>query len=139
MAAFFEWFFAFITTMIEGLWKAVSGIATGFAQTFNVVQYIAQFKDYKSSFGIVDWIFAILSILIVLAIWGLVFYLIFIIVRKYIRFRKSAVGNEDLLEEVANLHRDVIKLTKEKERILALRIGATSISIDDLNAIYGES
>ena len=139
MAAFFEWFFAFITTMAEGLWKVVSGFITGFGQVFNIVFYIAQFKDYKASFGIVDWIFAIISLLVVIAIWGTLFYLIFILVRKYIRFRKSAVGNEDLLEEVANLHRDVIKLTKEKERILALRIGQTSISIDDLNAIYGEN
>ena len=139
MAAFFEWFFAFITTMAEGLWKVVSGFITGFGQVFNIVFYIAQFKDYKASFGIIDWIFAIISLLVVIAIWGTLFYLIFILVRKYIRFRKSAVGNEDLLEEVANLHRDVIKLTKEKERILALRIGQTSISIDDLNAIYGEN
>ena len=32
----------------------------------------------------------------------------------------------------------VTKLTKEKERILALKIGQTTVSVDDLNAIFNE-
>ncbi len=136
MGAFFDWFFAFLTTMVGGIWKIFSGIFGGIFQIFNVAAYYSQFKDYKDGFGVVDWIFSIFAFILVLAIWVIVIYMLVLLVRKYIRFRRSAVGNEDLLEEVAKLHRDVLNLTKEKERILALKIGETAVSVDELNAIF---
>ena len=136
MGAYLDWFFAFLSVMIEGVWKIISGIFGGIFQIFNIVAYFKQFNQYKDGFGVFDWIFSILSFIIVLGIWVVIIYMLVLLVRKYVRFRRSAVGNEDLLEEVAKLHRDVIQLTKEKERILALKIGQTSVSVDELNAIF---
>ena len=138
MDAFFDWFFAFLTTMIDGVWKIISGIFGGIFQIFNVVNYVKQFAMYKDGFSVLDWIFAILSFILVLAIWAVIIYMLILLIRKYIRFRRTAVGSEDLLEEVADLHRDVIKLNKEKERILALKIGQTDVPLDMLNSIYDE-
>ena len=136
MGAYLDWFFAFLSVMIEGVWKIFSGIFGGIFQIFNIVAYFKQFNQYKDGFGVFDWIFSILSFIMVLGIWVVIIYMLVLLVRKYVRFRRSAVGNEDLLEEVAKLHRDVIQLTKEKERILALKIGQTSVSVDELNAIF---
>ncbi len=138
MEGFLNWFFEFLTTMLDGLWKIVSGIFGGILQIFNIVDYVKQFNAYKDGFGVIDWIFAIFAFILVMAIWGVIIYILILGIRKYIRFRKSAVGNEDLLEEVADLHRDVMRLTKEKERILALQIGQTSISADELREIFSE-
>ncbi|MBO7341926.1 MAG: hypothetical protein J6U87_04505, partial [Clostridia bacterium] len=138
MGAFLDWFFAFLSTMIGGVWKIISGIFGGIFQIFNVLGYVDQFNKHKDGFQAVDWILSILSFLLVIAIWVIVIYMLVLLVRKYIRFRRSAVGNEDLIEEVARLHRDVMRLTREKERILALRIGQTSVPIEELNAIFDE-
>ena len=138
MGAFLDWFFAFLTTMINGVWKIVSGIFGGIFQIFNIVAYIKQFGAYKDGFTALDWILAIFSFILVLAIWVIVIYMLYLLIKKYIRFRKSSVGNEDLLEEVAELHRDVIRLNNEKERILALKIGQTGVPLDILNGIYDE-
>ena len=138
MGAFLDWFFAFLTTMIDGIWKILSGIFGGIFQIFNIVDYVKQFNTYKSGFSGLDWVLSILSFLLVVAIWVIVIYMIFLLVRKYIRFRKSAVGSEDLLEEVAELRREVIKLNNDKERILALKIGQTNVPLDVLNGIYEE-
>ncbi len=136
MKGFLDWFFVFLTTMLEGIWKIISGIFGGIAQIFNFAEYIAQFNRFKESFGVLDWIFAVLSFLLVLAFWAILIYMLVLLVRKYIRFRRSAVGNEDLLEEVAALHRNVQRLTKEKEKILALKIGSSGVSLDELNSIF---
>ncbi len=138
MKGFLDWFFAFMSTMLDGIWKILSGIGSGILQIFNIVNYIEQFGKYKDGFGPLDWILAILAFVLVLAIWGIILYMLVLLIRKYIRFRKSAVGNEDLLEEVADLHRDVLRLTKEKERILALKIGQSGVSAAELNDIYRE-
>ena len=124
--------------MIDGVWMIFSGIFGGIFQIFNVVNYVEQFNAYKSGFGVIDWIFAIFGFLLVMSIWGILIYLLILGIRKYIRFRKSAVGNEDLLEEVATLHRDVMKLTKEREKLLALKIGQTNVSINALDDILSD-
>ena len=136
MGAFLDWFFAFLTTMIDGIWMIISGFFNGIGQIFNVVDYFNQFGAFKEGFTALDWILAIIAFLLIIAIWAIVVFLIVLGIRKYIRYRKSAVGSEDLLEEVAELHRDVMRLTKEKERILALKIGDTNIPVDILNDIY---
>lgn len=138
MDAFLDWFFAFLTTMIDGVWKIISGIFMGIFQIFNIVAYFKQFDAYKDGFGLLDWIFAIFSFLLVIAIWAIIVYMIILLVRKYIRFRRTAVGSEDLLEEVADLHRDVVRLNNEKERILALKIGQSNVPLELLNGIYEE-
>ena len=139
MAGFLDWFFAFLTTMIDGIWMMISGFFGGLFQALNVVYYIEQFKNFMGGFNAVGWIMAIFCLLLVIAIWGILIYLAVIGIRKYFRFRKSAVGSEELLEEVATLHRDVLKLTKEREKLLALKIGQTDVSIKDLDDILAET
>ena len=65
---------------------------------------------------------SILAIIIVLAIYVLLAMLIIFGIRKYIRFRHSIVSNEDLLEEIAELQRKVMKMAKEKDEIMAMKV-----------------
>ena len=125
-----------MTTMIKGVWQALSNIFFGIVTIFDFPTYFDQFNRYKGDFGVLGWILAVLAFIIVYAVWlGLIFLLI-LAIRKYIRFRKSIVGNEDLLEEIADLHRDVIRLTSEKERILSLKLSPAGLSPADLRALY---
>ena len=138
MGAFLDWFYAFATTIVDGIWKVVSGIAGGIFQIFNLGDHIQQISLYKDSFNVLSWVLFVLACLVFLGIIGCLIYLIYLGIRKIIRQKKAAVTNQDLLEEVALLHQNVVKLTKEKERILALKIGQTTISVDDLNAIFDD-
>ena len=138
MGAFLDWFYAFATTIVNGLWRVISGIFGGIFQIFNIGKHIQQISLYKSGFDAVSWVLFVLACLLFLAIVGCLIYLIYLGIRKIIRQRSAAVTNQDLLEEVAILHQNVLKLTKEKERILALKIGQTTISVDELNEIFNE-
>ena len=68
MAGFLDWFFAFLTTMIDGIWMIFSGIFGGIFKIFNIVDYMAQFNSYKGGFGVIDWILAIFSFVLVIGI-----------------------------------------------------------------------
>lgn len=136
MDAYLNWAFAFITTMLEGIWDSIKGFFGGLFQIFNFPAYIDQLNKFKDGFNIFGWILCVLTFIIAFAIWAAIIFLIILAVRKYIRFRKSIVGNEDLLEEVADLHRDVIKLTAEKEKILAMKLSPTGMSYEDLKEIF---
>ena len=122
MSAFLSWFFAFISEMLNGFGTIFGGIGRGFVQIFNIPNYIQQFKEYSPSFGALGWVLAILSIIIVTAIWVLIIFLIIMAIRKYIRFRHSIVSNEDLLEEISVLQQRVMKMAKEKDEIMAMKV-----------------
>lgn len=139
MDGFLNWFFAFFTRMFDGLWQIVSGIFGGIATVFGIPKYIEQFATYSKSFTVLDWILSVITLILVLAIWAAIVCLIVLAIRKYIRFRRSVVGNEDVLQELADMHRDVLRLTKEKEKIMALKIGQTSISAEAINEIFRQS
>ncbi|MGM9631770.1 MAG: hypothetical protein ACI3XL_01590 [Eubacteriales bacterium] len=139
MDGYLSWFFAFMTSMlIDGVWRIFYNLFLGIVQIFNLPVYIDQLLMYKNQFGALDWVFCVLSIILVYGVWAIIIFLIILAIRKYVRFRRSLVGNEDLLEEIADLHRDVIRLTQEKERIMALKVGQTGISMEQLNGIFDE-
>ena len=138
MSAFLDWFYAFLTRIVEGVWKILSGIFNGIVQIFDIPSHFKQIALYKDGFDTFGWILFIVASLIFLGIIAILIYLIYLAIKSYMRSRKAAVTNQDLLEEVAHLHKNVVQLTKEKERILALKIGQTTVSVDELDAIFND-
>ena len=122
MDKFLRWFFEFISEMLKGFEIMFQGIGRGIIKIFNVKNYIKIFKTYSKDFSTIEWVLAVLTIIVVIAIYVLLLVLILMIIRKYIRFRHSIVSNEDLLEEISVLQRDVMKMAKEKDRIMAMKV-----------------
>ncbi len=135
MNAFLRWFFAFMSEMLKGFGIIFGGIGKGIVQIFNIKNYITIFKAYSVEFGALGWVLAILALIVVIAIYVLVILLILMVIRKYIRFRHSIVSNEDLLEEISILQRRVMKMAKEKDEIMAMKVaqiglpGGTALSL----------
>ncbi len=122
MSNFLDWFFVFISEILKGFASIFKGFWEGIKQIFNIKNYINIFKAHSESFGVLEWILAILSIILVMAIFLLIIFMIVLAIRKYIRFRHSLVSDEDLLEEIGVLQRQVIKMTKEKDEIMAMKV-----------------
>lgn len=129
MNAFLKWFFVFISEMLKGFGDIFGGLWRGVKQIFNIKNYIDIFKTYSTEFGALGWILSILAIVIVAAIYVLIVVMIVLAVRKYVRFRHSIVSNEDLLEEIALLQRRVLKMTKEKDEIMAMKVAQMGLPV----------
>lgn len=127
MDNFLKWFFAFITEILQGFGRIFVGLWEGLKKIFDIGSYVQLFKEYSPQFGVLEWILSVLSILIVIAIFVLVIAIIVLAIRKYIRFRHSIVSNEDLLEEIAVLQQRVIKMVKEKDEIMAMKVAQMGI------------
>jgi len=126
---FRNWFLVFMKQMLGGVWQIISNIFLGIGQIFNFGVYAKQLADQQFGWA---WILVILILLLTIAIWGALIFLIVLAIRKYIRFRRSLVGKEDLLEEIAELHRDVIRLTAEKEKIMRLKVSSAGFNMEEL-------
>lgn len=137
MDRFFNWFYVFMTRMFGGVWDFIKAFFAGIVNIFNFPVYFQLMLNAK--FSPLEWVFAILCMVVVYAFWGLIIFLIVLLIRRRIHLRQERIGNEDLLEELADLHRDVMRLTREKEKILALKVGQTSITREQLEEIFESS
>ena len=133
---FRNWFLMFMRQMLGGVWQILSNFALGIAQIFNFGVYGRHIAAYQFGWA---WILVIMVLLLAIGIWGGIIWLIVIAIRKYIRFRRTAVGKEDLLEEIAELHRDVIRLTAEKEKIMNLKVTQAGLSFEEMQAMFAEA
>jgi hypothetical protein len=120
-----------------GVMKILQGIFGGIVEIFSIGKYFTIITNYSQDFSIVEWILTGITVVIFIAIIGLIVFLVFLLLRKYARVRKTLVEQEALLEEVGKLNRDVFKLTQEKERILAMKISQLGLKPGESPEIEG--
>ena len=116
---------------VSGFWGVIKGIGLGIANIFNFPKYIEIFKKYSSNFGAGEWALAILCIILIVAALAAIALVIGLLVKKYVRVRKTLVDQEELLNEVGNLNREVIKLNMEKQKILAMKVSQLGLRPDE--------
>ena len=122
MDTFFRFLYEFLLQFFSSFIIMFKGLGNGFIQMFNIPEYIKVINFYKDDFSAPEWILVVLAILVIVLILGGIIFIIYFLVRKYIRFRKTLVEQESLLEEVASLNNQVADLIEEKESILAMKV-----------------
>ena len=138
MSTFFRFFYEFLGKFFLGIWKILEGFYQGFKQMFNFKEYADVINFYKEDFNGFEWVLVAIAIILVLAFIGLIVWLIVLLVRKYIRFRKTIVEQESMLEEIATLNKEVDNLVKEKQDILAMKVSQLGLKPDESAEIDGE-
>ena len=122
METFFRFLYEMLAAFFGGLIHVFSAVVASFKMTFNFKNYISIINHYKGDFSGPEWVFVGLVILIMLVIVVGGLLLIIFLVRKYMRFRKTLVDQESLLEEIADLNKKVVTMAKERESILAMKV-----------------
>ncbi len=135
MDTFLPFLYDFLMVFFGNLWKGI----VGFVSIFNIPAYIKAFTTHSEYFSVLDWILAILSVIVTLALLAAIIFLIFMLVRKYIRFRETLVSKDDMLEEIGNLNRQVVKLTAEKDRIMAMKVSQLGLRPEDADLLEEEN
>ena len=131
MDTFFRFLYEFLSQFFDGLKFIFEGLAKGLSSIFNFGEYIRIIDEYKNDFSMPEWLLVGIAILITLLVLGGIVFVIFLIVRKIVRFRKTLVDQESLLDEVAQLNNEVAKLMKEKEQILAMKVSKLGLKPDE--------
>src|SRR5574344_795657 len=127
MDTFFRFLYEFLSQFFGGIMTILKGFVNGMIQMFNFQMYMSIIADYKDDFKAPEWILVALAILILIITLGLIVFAIYMLCRRYIRFRKTLVDQENLLEEVGNLNNQVANLMKEKDEILAMKVSNLGI------------
>lgn len=125
MSEYFEYLGEFLKRFFQDLgiffkdvfvspWYNVPGNGEYYAELFN---------RYSPSFGVGGWIFFVVFILLFGAFIAGLLFLIYLGLRKYIRFVKKEIDKEKLQETIERLNYELFNTIKEKDKILALKVG----------------
>ena len=132
MANFLDFLIEFLKAFFEPLWKILVSIYQAVVDIFNIKNYVEIFKQYSGEFDWLAWLLAILTVvLLVAALVGIVF-VVWLLIRKYLRVRKTLVSQEELLNELGKLHKQVIDLNKEKQKILSMKVSQIGLRGSDI-------
>ncbi len=122
MDVYIKFLFDFMSQFFDGLAQIFKGIFNGLKQILNVGDYYNIIKMYSDDIKGGQWVFVVISIILVIVLVGSIILLFVLFFKKYIRIRKSLVEQEALLDEVGKLNNDVVKLTLEKEKLFAMKV-----------------
>lgn len=89
---------------------------------YDVKGYVDSFIKSIPHFKLLDWIIAIIVLLINLVFIIFLLIRIFQLLRRYIRFTKKEMEKDELLEEIALLNQKTMELIDEKNKILAMKV-----------------
>lgn len=122
MDTFTRFLYEFLSQFFSGITTMFSGIGQGVLKIFDIQSYKNIIDLYKNDLSMPEWILVCLSIFILVLTILIAVSLILLVLRKYIKFRKKVIAQEELLEEVASLNEQVVDLMKEKDEILAMKV-----------------
>ena len=122
METYFRFLFEFMSVFFKGIGTIISGTFNGIIQIFNIQDYLSIIGLYQKDFSGGEWVLAVIAIILMIIILGLIIFAIVILIRKYLRFRKTLVEQESMLKEIGMLNNKVASLVKEKEIILAMKV-----------------
>lgn len=122
MKTFAKFLYEFLSQIFLGFASILNGLWTGIKQIFDIKTYRNIIELYKSDLSLPEWALVAISMVFIIIFLGLIVALIYLLIRKYFKFRKQTIEQEELLDEVANLNGQVVNLMKEKEEILAMKV-----------------
>ena len=135
MDTYVRFLYEFMKVFFDGCCLILTGMVNGIKQMFNFNQYLFVISFYKNEFKTSEWVLVVIAVVVMILLLALVCLIVFFIIRKYMRFRKTIVEQESMLEEIANLNKEVTKLVNEKEKILAMKVSQIGLKPDESSEI----
>ena len=137
MDTFLRFLYEFLNQFVSGIFAILNGFATGIKQLFNFTLYYNILSEYKNDFSMPEWLLVALTILFMVIIYGIIIFFVIFIIKQYLKFRKPSIDKKELLEEVANLNKKVVQLSKEKDDILKMKVSQLGLKPDEPSTIEG--
>ncbi|MDY0276558.1 MAG: hypothetical protein RBQ97_00585 [Acholeplasma sp.] len=132
MVDFARYYIEFIKTLFNNLIAFFSSIFKAIGKFFgtDIWSYMSSFFESSKEFNFLDWVVAIIVIVINIAFASFLLIRIYQLLRKYIRFVIKEVEKDYLLEEISLLSQKAVQLTNEKNQILQLKMEAFGMNPD---------
>ena len=86
---FFRFLYEFLMQFFSGVQILLKGVVDGSKQAFNLKNYVSVVNFYKNDFNGPEWVFVVLAVVLLLLLLGLIAFMVYLIIRRLIRIRKT--------------------------------------------------
>src|SRR5690606_10659826 len=123
MKQFAEWFIEFFEKLIEKVWGYISGFFNALYNMFikDPAEYLDTFIERSKTFNPLEWVLAILFILVFIALVIIIFLVLFQLIKRYLVFTKVELDKQELLYQNSMLERQLrniyINSTKSEQML----------------------
>ena len=122
--AFLEDLGNFFYTMIVGPWLDVPN---------NFTIYHNYFTQHYETFEFWGWFFWVIFLLLLIALFCGLGFLLVVFFRKYVRFVKKELDKEELRRQVERLNFELFQAVQEKDKILNLKVGYMGLKPESMD------
>ena len=129
MDTFLRFLYELINQIVSGIFSIFKGFIEGFKQIFNFTAFYNLVTHYKNDFSGPEWLLVAITVLFMIVLYGGTLFLIVFGIKKLIK-RIKPINKGELLNEVDELNKKVIKLSNEKDEILAMKVSQLGLKPD---------
>jgi len=135
MVEFGRYYIGFLREVFSIIGAFFKGLFDLFKTLFSsdISQLFEEFIISSTRFGLLDWVMAVIVLIVNLIFFGVIIVKFSQLLRKYIKFSKQEIEKDELVKEIAILNDKVIELLDEKNKILALKVSNLGINPNELN------
>lgn len=108
-----------------------------FIPTYNA-EYSDILNSYSTTWGTAGWVFFGVFIFLSFALICGLLWILFIFLRKYIRFNKRELDKEKMADEIEQLNNELYQAVTEKNKILNLKVGSLGLRPEGAKANLNE-
>ena len=116
----------------RSLWNVFSDFFTFLGNLLNFPKRMRIIQEYAGEFSTGDWILMLVANILLLAI--IVIALIFLVrlLRRLFRFRVPVKEHEELVKQVKDLQRDLLRSNYEKDKLIQMKMAELGMSQQDI-------
>ena len=131
MNTYVRFLYEFLDQLLGGVVDGLKQLFFGILQMFDVRSYASLIKYYSNDFSGGEWLLVVIAVIITIVLLALIIFLVYFVISRLLRFRKTLVEQESLLEELADLHKQVRQLMKEKDELYAMKVSQLGLNPDE--------
>lgn len=137
---FFRYFYEDIGRIFQSIWEVLLAILNFFNYLLNFPMRMQLIKAHADDFGTLDWILLLIAHLLLLALIVALIVGIVRLFRRIFRFRVPAKKHDEVVRQVRQLQRDLIRANYEKDKLLSLKVAELGINPEDvvMDSLYQE-
>ena len=137
---FFRYFYEDIGRIFQAIWEVLLAVLNFFNYLFNFPMRMKLIKAHADDFGTMDWVLLFIAHVLLLALAVALIVGLVRLFRHIFRFRVPAKKYDEVVRQVRQLQRDLIRANYEKDKLLSLKVAELGINPEDvvMDSLYQE-
>ena len=134
MDHFLQYFFQDVGLLFRSFLDIFSSLFTFVNYLLNVPLRYKILQEYAGEFSVGEWVMVVVTEIVLLALAVFLLILLFRLIRKIFPFFASSKKYEEMVKNMKNLQRDLIRANYEKDRLLQMKVAELGVSQEQLEA-----